>query len=282
MKTIELTNIYKSFGTKTVLHDVSLQVEEGEILGLLGPSGAGKTTILNILTGQLMQDSGTASLLGCDSQHLQEEHYDQIGLVLDTCGIYERLSVKDNLMMFAKLHKKTIQDVRTVLKQVGLASEVKTIAGAMSKGMKQRLIFARAILHSPKVLFLDEPTSGLDPQTSKQMHRIIERMKAQGATIFLTTHNMEETTKLCDHVALLHAGGIVAYGTPKQLCLAHMDERKAIVEFQDGSTLSVNMNPSDESLISSIWTRDDLVSIHSIEPNLEDVFLSLTGRRLEG
>lgn len=282
MKTIELTKVCKSFGKKDVLKDVSLQVEEGEILGLLGPSGAGKTTILNILTGQLTQSAGAALLLGCDSQHLQEQHYDQIGLVLDTCGLYERLSVKDNLMMFAKLHKRTMQDVLYVLEQVGLAHELKTIVGTMSKGMKQRLIFARAILHSPKVLFLDEPTSGLDPQTSKQIYMIIEGLKKQGTTIFLTTHDMEEATQLCDHVALLYEGSIVAYGTPKQLCLAHMDERSAIVEFKDGSTCTVSMHPSDQSLISKIWTRDDLISIHSIEPNLEDVFLSLTGRRLEG
>lgn len=200
---IQMKQISKTFGKKTALKDISIEVKTGEILGFLGPSGAGKTTTIKILTGQLLQTSGEATLLNQDTTKMNESIYSQIGLVTDNSGLYERMSVYDNLAFFAKLldvDKKRIDDL---LERVGLSEDKKKITSKLSKGMKQRLVLVRAILHQPKILFLDEPTSGLDPSTALDIHKLLLELKAAGTAIFLTTHNMEEATKLCDNVALL-------------------------------------------------------------------------------
>jgi ABC-2 type transport system ATP-binding protein len=209
---IKVNNIVKRFGEQTVLTDVSFKAKEKEIFGLLGPSGAGKTTIINILTRQLEADGGSfdtgASLF-------------ETGLMLDADGLYVRLSCIDNLNIFAEIYgiprKKSMQ----ALRNVGLEDAAKKSVTALSKGMRQRLALARAILHEPKVLFLDEPTSGLDPSTAKGIHKLIQELCDQGTTVFLTTHNMEEAVDLCDHVALLHKGKIVEHGSPTDVCERH-------------------------------------------------------------
>lgn len=280
MKTIELKEICKTFNGKQVLNKVSLSVEEGEILGLLGPSGAGKTTILNILSGQLQQEEGTATLLGCDSTHLHDEIYQRIGLVLDTCGLYERLRVYDNLAMFAAINGVDKKEIPLVLESVGLQEALHKRVHTLSKGMKQRLVFARAILHHPKVLFLDEPTSGLDPATSQQIHHLILAMKKTGTTIFLTTHNMEEASKLCDHVALLNEGEIIEYGAPKALCEKYDQFNIFSIKLKDGTMQKLPNVAASAAQLAQLCEKEKIVSIHSSEPSLETVFIALTGREL--
>jgi len=209
---IKMNNIVKRFGTQTVLSDVNFEAKEKEIFGLLGPSGAGKTTIINILTNQLDADSGNyetgASLL-------------ETGLMLDTDGLYGRLNCIENLNIFADIYGIPRKKSLEALKNVGLEEAGKKAVNALSKGMRQRLALARAILHEPKVLFLDEPTSGLDPATARGIHKLIQGLCENGATVFLTTHNMEEAVKLCNHVALLHKGKIVEQGIPLEICERH-------------------------------------------------------------
>ncbi|MCL1964450.1 MAG: ABC transporter ATP-binding protein [Firmicutes bacterium] len=206
---IQMNNITKRFGSQTVLSGVTFEVKEKEILGLLGPSGAGKTTIINILTNQLSADSGTHSIGVTPFE---------TGLMLDEDGLFVRLNCLENLNVFADIygipHKKSLD----ALKSVGLAAAKKKAANTLSKGMRQRLALARAILHEPKVLFLDEPTSGLDPATARGIHKLIVGLRERGATVFLTTHNMEEAVKLCDRVVMLHKGGIVEQGVPAEIC----------------------------------------------------------------
>jgi ABC-2 type transport system ATP-binding protein len=209
---IKMNNIVKSFGEHTVLTDVSFEAKERQIFGLLGPSGAGKTTIINILTKQLDADGGS---------HDTGASLFETGLMLDTDGLYDRLNCRENLNLFADIYGIPRKKSMEALKNVGLAESAKKSVNTLSKGMRQRLALARAILHEPKVLFLDEPTSGLDPATAKGIHKLIQGLCDNGATVFLTTHNMEEAVKLCNHVALLHQGKIVEQGAPAEICERH-------------------------------------------------------------
>jgi len=209
---IKMNHIVKRFGAQEVLSDVTFEAKEREIFGLLGPSGAGKTTIINILTHQLDADSGV---------HETGAASFETGLMLDEDGLYVRLNCIENLNVFADIYGIPRKKSWEALKSVGLEHEAKKSVSKLSKGMRQRLALARAILHEPKVLFLDEPSSGLDPETARGIHRLILKLRDNGATIFLTTHNMDEAVKLCDHVALLHKGVIVEQGVPREICEKH-------------------------------------------------------------
>lgn len=206
---IKMKNVEKKFGKQMVLSDVNLNVEQGEIFGLLGPSGAGKTTIINILTNQLKEDGGTKEI-----DALPHE----MGIMLDIGGLYPHLNCLENLRLYAEIYNLPKNKPMDVLKTVGLADSAKKTVAYLSRGMTQRLALARAILYKPKLLFLDEPTSALDPGTSKGVCRLLQKLRDQGATIFLTTHNMDEALKLCDRIALLYKGKIVEQGNPTEIC----------------------------------------------------------------
>ena len=206
--------IHKTFHGTTVLENIDLHVEEGKIFGLLGPSGAGKTTLIKIITGQLPKDSGDVSILGKSVEDLTGRDRNQIGIMMDQFGIYDRFSCMDNLKIFAQIYGIPTDKVRKALIDVGLEQAIRTPAGKLSKGMRNRLSLARVFIQEPRIIFLDEPTSGLDPATSRAIHKLIMDKKREGCTIFLTTHNMDEASRLCDHVALLHEGKIVEYGVP--------------------------------------------------------------------
>lgn len=277
---IRLDHISKKFGNELVLKDIDVSLYEGEILSFLGPSGAGKTTTINIITGQLRQTSGEAYILGISARSIDEGIYEQIGLVTDSSGIYEYMTVYQNLKYFARILRVPEQRIGEVLEQVGLTEHKKKPASKLSKGQKQRLVLARAVLHKPKVLFLDEPTSGLDPSTAQEIHKMLFQLKEEGMAIFLTTHNMEEATKLSDHVALLNEGVIVEYGTPEEICLKYNQRRRYKVHLIDGSEEILEQSTETANQIAE-WMRENRIeTLHSCEPTLEDVFLEVTGREL--
>ena len=209
---IHMNGAVKRFGEQTVLSDVTFEVQKQEIFGLLGPSGAGKTTIINILTNQLEADGGNHGI-GAEAF--------ETGLMLDEDGLYSRLTCAENLNVFADIYNIPRKKSLEALKNVGLEDAAKRVVNKLSRGMRQRLSLARAILPDPKILFLDEPTSGLDPGTARGIHKLIRNLRDNGATIFLTTHNMDEAVKLCDTVALLHKGRIVERGAPAEICERH-------------------------------------------------------------
>jgi len=209
---ITMKNIVKRFGSNTVLSDVSFDVGKGEIFGLLGPSGAGKTTIINLLTKQITSDGGSHHI-GTDPMHT--------GLMLEEDGLYGRLTAAENLALFAGIYGAPKNKVDEVLKAVGLENAAKRPVMKLSKGMRQRLALARAIIHDPVVLFLDEPTANLDPSTAVGIHNLVFKLRDKGTTVFLTTHNMDEAVHLCNKVALLHKGVIVEYGAPREICERH-------------------------------------------------------------
>ena len=277
---IEVRDLVKQFKNQTALNHLDFSVESGEIFGFLGPSGAGKTTTIKILTGQLLASSGETKLLGIATDALTQDIYQEVGIVTDNSGLYENVSVYHNMKFFADLLKVDKKRIDFLLERVGLAQDKKKLARRLSKGMRQRLVLARALLHSPKVLFLDEPTSGLDPATAQAIHKLLKEVQAEGTTIFLTTHNMEEATKLCDRVALLNDGKIVSLDTPRNTCLNIKRERKLEVGLKDKSQVVINQDPAGIAQLNE-WLSQDLVeTIHSNEPTLEEVFIAKTGREL--
>ena len=277
---IEVRDLVKQFKNQTALNHLDFSVESGEIFGFLGPSGAGKTTTIKILTGQLLASSGETKLLGIATDALTQDIYQEVGIVTDNSGLYENVSVYHNMKFFADLLKVDKKRIDFLLERVGLAQDKKKLARRLSKGMRQRLVLGRALLHSPKVLFLDEPTSGLDPATAQAIHKLLKEVQAEGTTIFLTTHNMEEATKLCDRVALLNDGKIVSLDTPRNTCLNFKRERKLEVGLKDKSQVVINQDPAGIAQLNE-WLSQDLVeTIHSNEPTLEEVFIAKTGREL--
>lgn len=278
MSCIVFNHISKCFQGKKVLDDISFSVQEGEIFGLLGPSGAGKTTILNILTGRLLSDNGTASLWGHKCDKLDASTLRRIGTVLDQDGLYDRLSCYDNLLLYARLYNISRKAILPALENVQLRNAAKKTVQQLSKGMRQRLVLARAILHKPDLLFLDEPTSGLDPVTMQEIHRLLRDLQSKGTTIILTTHNMDEAAVMCNTVALLCNGQIVEQGTPREICLRNERQRMFHVLLANGRERTFSRSSRAE--LASLIKSDLVRSIHTSEPNLETVFIEKTGRGL--
>lgn len=276
-KIIEAKNIRKKFGNSLALVDISFSIEEGQIFGFLGPSGSGKTTTINILTGQLVADDGDVEILDQDSRKLSSQELSQIGLVSDTSGFFEKMSLYNNLLFYGKYYGVDKSYIDVLLKRVKLYDDRKKIAGKLSTGMKQRMLLARALINKPKILFLDEPTSGLDPTTSRTIHELLNSLKEEGTTIFLTTHDMNEATLLCDTVALLSKGKLVEMGSPETIIQKYNQDKLVKVTYTDGSEKIVSFNELSQ-LVDE--TQENLVTIHSCEPTLEDIFIELTGGRL--
>lgn len=274
---IEMNHIVQRFAEKEVLKGIDLKIQRGEIFGLLGPSGAGKTTLIKILTGQLRQTEGEAVLLGSNTRYAQNVHQ-KLGMMMDNFGLYERLSCYDNLKVFAGIYNVSGKKADEALKKVGLFGDKKSPVMKLSKGMRSRLSLARAVMAQPEVLFLDEPTSGLDPATAAEIHKLIQDEQRRGATVFLTTHNMEEAHKLCDHVALLNEGIIVEYGEPEEVCRRYNHQNKLHIRLYDGKQIELPNNKMAADQIREYLEGEMVETIHSTEPSLETVFMELTGR----
>lgn len=274
-KMIKVERVIKRFGDNVALNQISFSINEGEIFGFLGPSGSGKTTMINILTGQLQANSGKTELLGKDSQKLLPSDFEELGLVGDTSGYYEKLSLYNNLLLFARLYGVSKSRIEEILKQVGLYDSKDTPAEKLSTGMRQRMLLARALINYPKVLFLDEPTSGLDPTTSKKIHKLLQELKERGTTIFLTTHDMNEATLLCDNLALLNKGDLIEQGSPGEIIQKYNTEKNVAVTYSDSTKKVVRF----EDLQQEDYKK--MMTIHSCEPTLEDIFIKLTGEKLD-
>lgn len=271
---IQVSQVSKAFGEKTALSQISFTVEEGTIFGFLGPSGSGKTTLIKILTGQLAADSGLTKILGKDSRQLEPEDFEQMGLLSDESGFFEKMTLEQNLGFYARLHGVGREVVDRLLESVGLVDSKKVLAEKLSTGMKQRMLLVRALINTPRLLFLDEPTSGLDPTTSRKIHELLLILKAQGTTIFLTTHDMVEATLLCDQLVLLNQGNLVEQGSPKAIIAKYNTDKRVRIAFAD--------QRERELLFSELVKLDcsQVVTIHSCEPTLEEIFIKRTGDKL--
>lgn len=280
MNIIAVQNIKKRFNQKEALSDVTFTIPKGEIFGFLGPSGSGKTTLIKILTAQLEQTDGQAEVLGLPARQMQTiNQKKRFGILTDNSGLYERLTIEENLDIFRQLYELPKNSVDKVLDFVNLKEDRKKKVNQLSKGMRQRVTLACAIIHEPELLFLDEPTSALDPVNTAHIYKGLRYLNERGTTIFLTTHDMTEAETLCNRVAILHKGEIQVIGTPNELKKQYREE-VIHVELKDGQAHELPMNEQAGSLISQWLAANQLDSIKTSEPSLGDIFMKLTGSEL--
>jgi ABC-2 type transport system ATP-binding protein len=272
------------YGQLLAVDHISFDVAEGEILGFLGPNGAGKTTTVKMLTGQMRPKEGKATLLGLDITQKTEKVQAQIGVCFEIANLYEQMTGIENLKLFAQLFSVKNFDAHALLDRVGLGERGKDRVEGYSKGMKQRLMVARALVNAPRILFLDEPTEGLDPVSAESIRSLILAQAKQGVTIFLTTHDMLEADKLCDRVAFINQGRIAALDTAHTL-KQHYGQRmvKAQVAGKDGKLENREIILDTEATaadLQKLFSDEKVVTLHSGEASLEDIFIKITGRGL--
>lgn len=305
MAVIDVQSLTKSFGELTAVDEVSFQVEPDEIFGMLGPNGAGKTTTLEVVEGLQSPSSGHVTVLGCDPQEDSYEVKSRIGVQLQASNYFDHLTLAEILDLFGSFYGQSV-DVDGLLQVVELDGKRDELVKNLSGGQKQRFSIVASLVNDPEVVFLDEPTTGLDPQARRHMWDKIREINRQGKTIVLTTHYMEEAQLLCDRVAIIDQGRIVALDSPGQL-IKNLDsnyriqvttqEPVSVAAFQDIEGI-VNAAPAENhahryelqarpaleslpSLLSAVRERDiPLVDIEVQPANLEDVFIHLTGKEL--
>lgn len=279
-KIIEVNELAKTFGNEVALSSLSFDVKQGEIFGFLGPSGAGKTTTIKILTGQMGYASGSAHVFGKEVSHLNNpDARKKFGVLTDNSGLYEKLSIEDNLFFYCELYDVPKKRVDDMLDVVQLQNDRKKRVAQLSKGMRQRVTLARALLHAPTLLFLDEPTSALDPVNTQYIYKGLRALNERGTTIFLTTHNMQEAEYLCDRIAFLHKGEIRLLDTPERL-KRQFAKDEFTVKLQNGETMILRNNDVDAKVLYNYMEKGEVVTIHSHEPTIGDIFVHVTGREL--
>jgi ABC-2 type transport system ATP-binding protein len=311
MKTTILAaqDLHKSFGDDHAVSGVSFEIARGEVFGLLGPNGAGKTTMISMLTGLLDPTDGQALVDGQPLNHKANNLKSKIGFVPQELALYPTLSAYDNLIFFGRIYglkgKALREQVDHVLEVVGLADRAKDRIEDYSGGMKRRINIAAGLLHQPEILFLDEPTVGVDPQSRNAIFESVEALNKEGLTILYTTHYMEEAERLCNRIAIMDYGKVIALDTPKALIEGlgggllrvglhngklplvqqQVEQLEAVMQVNElNEELMVKTHHSREALLGVLDVTNQLdaqvTSLEILEPNLEAVFLELTGRTL--
>jgi fluoroquinolone transport system ATP-binding protein len=282
---ITVKNLFHDYSGKGeyAVDDVSFQIHDGEIFGFLGPSGAGKSTVQNIMTGLLKLQKGEIKYGDTSIKDVKPSFFNKVGVSFEHPNLYNKLTGYENLKYFAGLFSVNTQDPNMLLEMVGLKHAAHKKAGAYSKGMKQRLVFARSIINNPEIMILDEPLSGLDPNTASVIKGIIKDKRKKGKTIFLTTHNMFVADELCDRVAFINEGKIVALDPPRELKLQY-GERSVKVEYKSNGSVTSDLyfleKEEDKRHLQEALNSKNIQTIHTQEATLEQIFMKLTGRGL--
>jgi ABC-2 type transport system ATP-binding protein len=299
---LRVENLEKRYEDVHAVRGVSFSVNEGEVFGLLGPNGAGKTSTIEVLEGLRVADGGRVSVCGYDPQKNPNELKHEIGAALQSTSLPDKIRVTEALRLFASFYKRR-RKPEELLRRFGLEEKRNAFYSQLSGGQKQRLALAIALVNDPKVLFLDEPTAGLDPQVRREIYDIIEELKRDKKTIVLTTHYIEEAERLCDRVAIVDHGQVIAEGTPRELKQRSGDTTRVEVrlarptangslkgldgvvearELDGGYVLHCRKTaPAIVSLVKHLDAeQNELVSLEIATPSLEDVFIEMTGRRL--
>ncbi len=273
---ISVRGLRKQYGTFTAVDGVDVDVATGEILALLGPNGAGKTTTVEICEGYRTRDGGEVSVLGVDPAHGDHTWRERVGVVLQTSGFTEELTVRETLAHFASLYRDP-RDVDELLDAVGLVDKAATRARQLSGGQQRRLDVAVGVVGRPELLFLDEPTTGFDPEARRQFWDLIHRLRDEGTTILLTTHYLEEAEALADRVAVIVDGRIVADAPPR--LLGGRDQAATIVRWVDADGPHEVRTATPTATIAELAARHggELAELTVSRPTLEDVYLRLIG-----
>jgi ABC-2 type transport system ATP-binding protein len=299
---IQVEDLYKNYGAVEALRGASFAVQEGEVFGLLGPNGAGKTSTIEILEGLRTADRGVARVCGLDPERSGEKFKEIIGAVLQFTALPQKLRVREALELFANFYPRRT-DVGQLLKRFQLEDKASAFYSELSGGQKQRLALALALVNDPRVIFLDEPTAGLDPQVRREIYDIIAELRSSKKTVLITTHYIEEAERLCDRVAIIDHGRVIALGTPRELkqgsagttrievriarrpvngSMGKLEGVTSCREFDGAWALSSTRPPATiVALVKMLETENnELQSLEMSSPSLEDVFIELTGRRL--
>jgi ABC-2 type transport system ATP-binding protein len=299
---IYVEGLYKSYGAVEAVRGVSFSVQQGEVFGLLGPNGAGKTSTVEILEGLRNRDRGLALVCGLDPEHSGDRFKQRIGAVLQSTSLPDKIRVAEALNLFTSFYR-TRADTASLLERFQLTEKRNAFYSHLSGGQKQRLALALALVNHPQVVFLDEPTAGLDPQVRREIYGIIEELKHEKKTILLTTHYIEEAERLCDRVAIVDSGRVIATGTPRELKQSsagttrievrlarpladgEMAQLEGVADCRvfDGTFILHSSRPPRTivDLVKRLEAENnELQSLEMFSPSLEDVFIELTGRRL--
>ena len=297
-------NLRKRYGGTEAARGVTFDIDDGEVFGLLGPNGAGKTTTVECLIGLREPDEGDIEICGINARQRPRDVKQKIGAALQTTALQDKVTPREVLSLFAAFYRQAAAP-DALLDRFNLASKADAPFDSLSGGQRQRLALALAFVNKPELVFLDEPTTGLDPQSRRELHGEIERMKQEGHTVLLTTHNMEEAGQLCDRLAIIDHGRIIATGAPGDLIAkssAMQSVSLSTIPSIDGDTLSGLAGIQDLSFdglrarfrttqvhrtVAEVLTRlearnIDVTELHVQKATLEDVFLELTGTSLRG
>jgi ABC-2 type transport system ATP-binding protein len=309
MEAVTIRNLRKRYGATAAVDDISFTIHQGEVFGMLGPNGAGKTTTVEIIEGLRVADSGDVSVLGLDVEKSAEKIKARIGVQLQTTALYPLLTVREVIDLFRSFFPSPVEEADYLIDLVDLEEKENTRSKNLSGGQQQRLSMALSLVNRPEILFLDEPTTGLDPQARRKMWDVIQQVNQGGTTVFLTTHYMEEAERLCDRVAIIDQGKIIALDTPEQLIDIHfkesciefelrgdeMDELDRLLERlgelsgvssvgydQERVCLYSTVVPQALAALTAYGEAHSLAldDLHVRRATLEDVFLKLTGRRI--
>jgi ABC-2 type transport system ATP-binding protein len=299
---VQCENLHKSYGNLAALAGVSFEIEKGEVFGLLGPNGAGKTTTIEILEGLRQPDEGWVKVGGLDPAKESAKLKEKIGAQLQATVLPDKVRVDEAVRLFASFYSRTVS-VELLLDRFGLAEKRHTFFENLSGGQKQRLALALSLVNDPELVFLDEPTVGLDAQLRRKIHSMIQRLRDDGRTVLLTTHYIEEAEQLCDRVAIIDRGKLVALGSPRELIQqagrgtrleirlsnpvlpSRLKQLDAILDCRESDgTYFLHANPPAQAVVSLIRFLEaegnTLLDMHIAQPSLEDIFVEMTGRRL--